>query len=42
LSNVAVVAFSIEAGVVVIFVTLLVVMLLRPQGLLGKVESTRL
>ncbi|GGL94754.1 branched-chain amino acid ABC transporter permease [Nakamurella endophytica] len=41
-SNVTIVALSLEAGVLVVFALLLVVMLLRPQGLLGRPESVRL
>lgn len=42
ISNVTIVAFSLEAGVLVVFAILLIVMLLRPQGLLGKPEAVRL
>ncbi|HET6299976.1 branched-chain amino acid ABC transporter permease [Microbacterium sp.] len=42
ISNVTIVAFNLEAGVLVVFVILLIVMLLRPQGLLGKQEAVRL
>ncbi|MBO9577600.1 MAG: branched-chain amino acid ABC transporter permease [Microbacteriaceae bacterium] len=41
-SNVAIVAFSLEAGVLVVFAILLIVMAVRPQGLLGKQEAVRL
>jgi len=42
ISNVTIVAFNLEAGVLVVFAILLIVMLLRPQGLLGKQEAVRL
>lgn len=42
ISNVTIVAFSPEAGVLVAFAILLIVMLIRPQGLLGKPEAVRL
>jgi branched-chain amino acid transport system permease protein len=41
-SNIAIVALSFEAGVLVVFLILIGVMLLRPQGLLGKPEAVRL
>jgi branched-chain amino acid transport system permease protein len=41
-SNIAIVAFNLETGVLVVFAILLIVMLVRPQGLLGKPDAVRL
>lgn len=41
-SNVTIVAFNFELSVVAIFVLMLVGMLLKPQGLLGKPDAVRL
>jgi branched-chain amino acid transport system permease protein len=42
ISNVTIVAFNFELSVVAIFVLMLVGMLLKPQGLLGKPDAVRL
>jgi len=42
ISNVTIVAFNFEMSVVVIFVLMLIGMLLKPQGILGKPDAVRL